>query len=178
MKHVLTLEAYMLQKDLGKLVKMTDVEKALRISLKHMLPTFDDKWIDSIEDQSVEDKGIKFEIKIGKEIVHAFLKKGRSIYNASDWEFYLGKKKIEASDLKKHFESTMMSELEKFLKYAFSYDFYAQYIDSGSQYKAAIANNDAIKSNFNKLSGSDKKKAIEALYAKFKKEDVDRVFKA
>lgn len=175
MKYVLTLEAYRKQSSLK--ISMEDVKSGLMTVVKQMLPTFDEKWVDSVEDQSVEDKGVKFELKIGKDTIHAFLRDTRSIYTDRDWEFYLNKKKIDSYDLRKHLEESLMSELERFLKYAFSYDFYAAYIDDGGQYRRAVANNQTIEDNFKKLSGSDKKKAIKELLKKFDKEDVYRVFK-
>ncbi len=93
------------------------------------------------------------------------------------WEFYLNKKKTSSTDLTKTLEETYMSEVEKFLKYAFSYDFYAQYIDDGRQYKNAADNNSRIEANFKALSSKDKKGAIEALESKFGKKDVEKVFK-
>jgi hypothetical protein len=84
------------------------------------------------------------------------------------WEFYLNKKKIESSDLKSRLEKENMSDLELFLKYAKSYDFYYQYIDDGGKYRAAQRNNSAIEDRFNKLSSSDKKKANKELVKHFK----------
>ena len=178
MKYVLTLEAYMLKTDLGKLVDMSKVETALRVILRRALPTNDDKWFDSFTDQTVDDKGIKYEIKIKKDLIHAFLKKGRSIYSPSDWEFYLNKKKISFEYLLDHLESTLMTDLDLFIKYGMSYDFYASYIDDGGQYNRAVTNNSAIEKRFGELSSSDKKKALNALYSKFDKKNVDSVFKA
>lgn len=176
MKHVMTFENYRLKSNTN--VSDEDLVKALRVVVGRMLPdTNFDNWVKSIEDQSVEDKGIKFELKIGKDIVHAFLKNGRSIYLNSDWEFYLNKKKIATYDLRNHLESTLMSGLEIFLKYAFSFDFYAGYIDDPTQHRRAEANNSAIKDMFNKLSTSDKKKAVKELSKRFNKNQVEGYFK-
>lgn len=175
MKYVLTLEAYRKKADLK--IPMSDVQNGLMVVLKHMMPTFDEKWIDSVEDQSVDDKGIKFEVKIGKDIIHAFLTKSLGIYTDRDWEFYLNKKKISGRDLKDHLESSLMSDLDMFMKYGMSYDFYADYIDNGTQYRNAKNNNASIEQRFKELSSSDQKKALKALYKKFSKDDVDRVFK-
>ena len=155
-----------------------DLVKALRVVVGRMLPNNNfDEWVKSIEDQSVEDKGIKYELKIGKDIVHAFLRNGRSIYLDTDWEFYLNKKKISAYDLREHLESTLMSEIEVFLKYAFSFDFYSGYIDDPRRYREVESNNAVIKDMFNKLSSGDKKKAVKELLKKFDKDQVEGYFK-
>lgn len=96
------------------------------------------------------------------------------------WEFYLNKKKISSNDLESKLEKENMSELDLFLKYAKSYDFYHQYIDDGGQYRAADQNNSSIIDRFKNLSSSDKKKANKELVKYFKgaykdKEIVDRV---
>ena len=73
-----------------------------------------------------------------------------------------------------------MSKLEQFLKYFKSYDFYAQYIDDGGQYKAAMNNNDWIKNAYSNLSSSEKKQAKKEILKHFKSKElrpeVDRVF--
>ena len=118
-------------------------------------------------------EGIKFEFKIGKDLVHMF-KVDRWI---GQWEYYLNKKKSDEYKIQKHFDETLMSPLESFLKYATGYDFYAAYIDDGRQYQNATANNKRIEDGFSKLSKSDQKKAVKELYKKFDKDDVDSVFK-
>ena len=154
-----------------------DLRQDALISVKRVLPTFDEKWIDSIEDVSVEDKGIKFEVKVGKNTVHMF----KTDSWRGQWEFYLNKKKIDSRELKRTLEKDNLSDLEIFLKYVESYDFYSQYIDSGAQWRAAEANNKAIEKRFDELSTSDKKKAKKEIYKRFKKHDlkdtIDRIFK-
>jgi len=178
MKTVMTFEKYTTYTDLGKGKWGTPeemLEDAKFVVLK-VLPTRDEKWIKNIEDQST-DKGIKFQVTLADgDVIHMYMvSKWRM--NADSWEFYFNKKKTNTSDLTKKLEDQYMSDLEKFLKYAFSYDFYAQYIDNGGQYKRATDNNSRIESNFKALSSKDKKGAIEALSAKFSKEDVEKVFK-
>ena len=152
-----------------------DLKADATLALKGVLPTFDEKWIDSVEDQSEDDKGIKFEFKIGKDLVHMF-----KVSNwRGQWEFYLNKKKMDANEIRKELEKKHMSDLDKFLKYASGYDFYAEYIDNGRQYNEALANNAEIKRMFDTLGSSDKKKAVKELLKKFNNDDrVKAVFQA
>jgi hypothetical protein len=143
------------------------------ISLKRMLPTFDEKWIDSVEDQSDDKKGIKFEFKVGKDLVHMFKVGGNRGY----WEYYLNKKKTGERKLQDHFDKTLMSPIDAFMKYASSYDFYSDYIDDGGQYQRAVANNKVVKDMFDKLSKSDQKEAIKILNKQFDKDLVKRHFR-
>ena len=96
------------------------------------------------------------------------------------WEYYYNKKKMSYYDLYKKLEDEHQSKLEQFLKYFKSYDFYAQYIDSGKQWKAATANNDRIADRYKALSKSEQKKAKKEILKHFKSKElrpnVDRVF--
>jgi len=178
MKTVMTFEKYTTYTELGKGKWGTPeemLEDAKSVVLR-VLPTREEKWIKDIEDQST-DKGIKFQVTLSNgDVIHMYMvSKWRM--NVDSWEFYFNKKKTNTSDLTKTLEDKYMSDLEKFLKYAFSYDFYAQYIDDGRQYQNATSNNSRIESNFKALSSKDKKLAIKALEAKFSKESVEKVFK-
>jgi hypothetical protein len=178
MKAIMTFEKYTTYAELskGKWGTPEELLQDAKFVMGKVLPTNDEKWIKNIEDQSTN-QGIKFQVTLdGGDVVHMYMvSKWRM--NMDSWEFYLNKKKIKVNDLRQALEDKHMSALEKFLKYAFSYDFYAQYIDNGAQYKRATANNDAIEKEFKALSSADKKKAIEALETKFGKEDVAKVFK-
>lgn len=177
MKYLMTFEKYQTysdyEKQRSKWASPEELKKDATASIKKLLPTFDEKWIDSTEEQSDDEKGIKFEFKIGKDLVHMFkVDRWRG-----QWEYYLNKKKSDEYKIQKHFDETLMSPLESFLKYATGYDFYAAYIDDGRQYQNATANNKRIEDRFSKLSKSDQKKAVKELYKKFNKDDVDSVFK-
>ena len=178
MKHILTLEKYTTYSELskGKWGTPEELLEDAKLVIKKLLPSNDEKWIKNIEDQSTE-QGIKFQVNLSEgDVIHMYMiSKWRM--TADSWEFYLNKKKIKAFDLVKTLEDKYMSDLEKFLKYAFSYDFYAQYIDNGSQYKRATDNNTSIEKDFAALSPKDKKAAIEALESKFGKKEVEKVFK-
>ncbi len=178
MKYILTLEKYQTYKDYegGSWGSPKDMEEDAKLTIKHTLPTWDDIWIESIEDQSVGDKGIKFEFKIGKDTVHA-LKNGKM---RGEWELYLNRKKITGNKLRDYFDSSLISPIERFLKYAGGYDFNAAYIDDGRQYRNAIGNNAAIEKEFNALSSSDKKTALKAIIKKNPKMklEIEKVFQA
>ena len=178
MKTVMTFEKYTTYTDLskGKWGTPEEMLEDVKSVVLRVLPTREEKWIKNIEDQST-DKGIKFQVTLSEgDIIHMYMT-SKWRMSVDSWEFYFNKKKTSATDLIKTLENTYMSDLEKFLKYAFSYDFYAQYIDNGGQYKRATDNNSRIESNFKALSSKDKKGAIEALEAKFSKENVEKVFK-
>lgn len=174
----MTFEKYTTYAELskGKWGTPEELLQDAKFIMGRILPTNDEKWIKNIEDQSTN-QGIKFQVTLdGGDVIHMYMiSKWRM--NMDSWEFYLNKKKINRIDLIQTLENKHMSALDKFLKYAFSYDFHSQYIDDGSKYKRATANNDAIEKEFKALSSSDKKKAIEALSSRFSKEDVAKVFK-
>lgn len=178
MKYIMTFENYQTYSDYemgrSKWGSPEELKDDAIISLKKMLPTSDEKWIDEVEDLSNEKKGIKFQVKIGKDLVHMFKVGSARGY----WEYYLNKKKTDERKLQDHFDKTLMSPLDAFMKYARGYDFYAGYIDDGGQYQRAIANNKAITDMFNNLSSSDKKKAVKMLNKEFDKDDVEKIFKA
>lgn len=177
-KALMTFEKYTTYSELskGKWGTPEELLQDAKFVVSRVLPTNDEKWIKDIQDQSTSD-GIKFQVTLSEgDVIHMFMT-AKWRMSIDSWEFYLNKKKIKSNDLIKSLEEKYMSELEKFLKYAFSYDFYAQYIDDGRKYKSATENNSMIETNFKALSSSDKRLAIEALEAKFGKEEVGKVFK-
>ena len=178
MKYVMTFEKYQTYDDYKKKRSLWGSPEELKadaiLTLKRLLPTFDEKWINSIEDVSVEDKGIKFEVKVGKNLIHMFKVGGWR----GQWEFYLNKKKITSSELETTLEKDNMSDLDRFMKKFGSFDFYADMIDNSGQWRDAKFNNSAVKKLFDELSASDKKKAIKLMYKKYDKEKVDSEFKA
>lgn len=178
MKYVMTFEKYQTygdyKKGRGSWGSPEDLEADVILTLKRLLPSFDDKWIDSVEDQSDDKKGIKFEIKVGKNLIHMF-KVGNW---RGQWEFYLNKKKVSEADVETALEKDNMSELDRFMKKVGGFDFYADKIDNGGQWRQAKFNNSAVKKVFDELSSSDKKKAIKLMYKKYKKELVDSEFNA
>jgi hypothetical protein len=134
--------------------------------MARLLPKED--MLKSIEDLST-DKGIKFEIKLSsKDTIHMYKVSGWRMQENEGWEYYYNKKKIIYRKLKNQLEKEILSDLDLFLKYFKSYDFYYQYIDDGGQYKAAQSNNNSIVDRFNNLSSSDKKKAKKELVKHFK----------
>lgn len=168
-------EKYLNYKDIKNTSPDDQAKDALNI-IKKILPTFDEKWIDNIEDQS-SDKGIKFQVELsGGDTIHMY-KTSKWISNESSWDFFINKKKIKPSDLRNSLELKYLSDLDAFLKYAFSYNFESEYINNGKQHKAAVDNNTKILQSFNDLNSSDKKEAIKQLKSKFDANDVDSLFK-
>ncbi len=179
MKYILTLERYRSYKDFNrKWGSPVEMREDLDYCLSKLLPK--EGMIKSIEDQSTE-KGIKFFIELkSKDYLHAYKISDFRYQPEQGWEWYLNKKKRRYNDLKNQLEEDFMSKLEQFLKYFKSYDFYAQYIDDGGQYKAAMNNNDWIKNAYSNLSSSEKKQAKKEILKHFKSKElrpeVDRVF--
>ena len=161
MKYLMTFESYQKYSDYksGRWGSPADLEEDAIISVKHLLPTFDDKWIDKIEDQSVEDKGIKFEITVGRDKIQMI--KTNSF--RGQWEYYLNGKKKDSNEIKDYLESKYLSDIDKFVKYAKGYDYTAAYIDDGASYKKAQEGNQFILNLFDNLKPNDKKKALKTL---------------
>ena len=92
----------------------------------------------------------------------------------------INKKKMRYQELKNKLEEDFMSKLESFLKYFKSYDFYAQYIDDGRQWKRATQNNKWIEDSYKNLSNNEKKQAKKEIVKHFKskelKPQLDQVF--
>lgn len=176
MKYVKTFESYQKYADFKSMSWGTSAELKddAVLSIKRALPTFDDKWIDSIEDLSQDDKGIKFEVKVGKDTIHMY----KIDRFRGNWEYYLNKKKMTRDNLRAELERKHLSKLDTFLKYASGFDFYAEYIDNGRQYQNALANNNEIIALYKELGASDQKKAKQELYKKFSKskDKVDQTF--
>ena len=182
MKYILTLEKYRAYKDFenmrGKWGSPVDMRDDVEFCLGRLLPK--DNLIKNIEDQS-SDKGIKFFVQLkGGDHLHMYKVSDWQRSPEDGWEYYFNKKKMSYYDLYKMLEDEYQSKLEQFLKYFKSYDFYAQYIDDGRQWKAATANNDRLADRYKALSKSEQKKAKKEILKHFKSKelrpDVDRVF--
>lgn len=174
MKYIKTFESYQRYKDFknpNKWGTPEDLKRDAEIALSKILG---DSKIKSIEDQSDDEKGIKFEIKVGNDTIHMF----KPNQWRGQWEYYLNKKKTSDKDLTSHFESKMKPE-DLFLKYAKSYDYYSGYIDDLRQMRSADAYNDKVIKLFNQLSTSQKKSAIKKLIKENpkSKDNIEKVFK-
>ena len=175
----MTFEAYQKYSDYEKSRSRWGSPENLKedaiLFLQRILP-IDKKEIEKkIEDQSVEDKGIKFQFKDGSDVIHLF-KVGNW---RGQWEIYLNKKRADEAEVRAHMNAKYFTPLEIFVKQAMGYDYNASRIDSMKILKAAEANNKSIEKSFEKLSSSDKKKAIAQLIKMgAKEENVKRVFKA
>lgn len=134
-----------------------------------------DKFDTELKDVSVDNKGIKFELRIGKDLIHLF-KVGPM---RGGWEIYLNKKKSNGDEVRRYLDDTYSTPFDKFMKYAMSYDFNADRIDDRKRYKNAKANNEAIEKLFDNLNSSEKRKAIKKLIQMGMKEsELNKVFQA
>lgn len=169
-KIVMTFEAYQTYNDYGKnAIQMpNELEKDVTLRVKHLTPTFDDKWISSIEDSSDEKKGIKFEIKISTgDILHAF-KIGKFLGN---WEWYLNKKKKSENEIKQYFMETAISPLERWTLNFKGFDSTYHFADDSRSYNSGLAHERKIISIYDSLTSSDKRKAYK-IYTESGRSDI------
>jgi len=139
-----------------------ELEKDALITAKHIIPGDWDKVekdIKSIENQSDDNKGIKFEFKLKSgDILHLF-KVGRF---RGSWEIYVNKKKMKdkydayAELLKK------LPKLEAYLISMKGFDSTYMYADDGRAYRSGSAHEKALRQLYSSLSPGDKKKAHKA----------------
>lgn len=158
---VMTFEAYQTYNDYLKDAERfrqtpESLEYNVKLILKRLMPTLDDKWISSVEDVSDEKKGIKFEIRMSTgDVIHAF-KVGSEL---GKWEFYLNKKKTDESSLKKYFLENAISPLERWeLKFK-NFDHNWAFADDMRAYRAGQNSEKEIMAIYDTLSTSDKRKA-------------------
>ena len=156
----MTFEAYKTYNDYVKngksLATPETMLKDVTVSVKHLTPTFDDKWIKEIQDQSDEKKGIKFQITlINGDIIHAF--KIGQYFN--EWEWYLNKKKKSGKEIKEYLSSNLLSPYERWEMNYNSFDHYYMYSDDHRAYKRGSEHRNQITKLYSELSSNDKKKA-------------------
>lgn len=158
-KHILT-EKYQTYADYekqgSKWGSPEEVKEDAVLSLKRLLPTFDEQWIASIDDVSVPAKGIMFKIELSDGTLIHMVKIDRW---RGQWQYYLNKKQITDRDLQKELDKQFLSPVDKFIKYVKWYDFYADYIDDGGQHRGVKKSNENIENMFNELSPKDKREA-------------------
>jgi hypothetical protein len=115
-----------------------------------------DKEIVSVEDQSDDTKGIKFEIVLkSKDVIHAF----KISAAPGHWEWHLNKKKMTVSQIIETLEDKMYTPFEKWLRHYEMRDPYYQMADDHRSYKSGQAQEEHVRKLYDKLSASDKKKA-------------------
>jgi len=182
MKYILTLEKYQSYKDYeqsrSKWGTPADIEHEVKTIISHILTDNISSQVTNLEfDDLSSDKGIKWQITIkgqGADVIH--------MYKVDNWrgqyEWYLNKKKTNRDEIESYFQKKYMDNLDIFLQNAKSYDYYADYIDNGREFKRVTINNAEIEKMFTQLSQSDKKAAVkELLKSGVEKQFVDRVFK-
>ena len=158
-KIVMTFEAYQTYSDYkgkGITPSSEDLLKDVTVSVKHLLPTFDEKWIKSVEEQSDEKKGIKFQITLSNgDLIHAF-KIGRYW---GQWEWYLNKKKKNDREIREYLTSKLLSPYDRWELNFNGFDQYYMYADDNRAYNSGAAHEKTIMKLYSELSSSDKKKA-------------------
>lgn len=157
-KYVMTFEAYQTYSKYGNASWATPSEMLndATITVMHALPTFDKKWLANADEQSDDNKGIKFEFNLMTgDTIHA-IKVGAV---RGQWELYLNKKKMKSEDIKKILIDKTMTDLEQWEAAWRAHDQYYNYSDSNDVYKSGSAAEKSIIVLYNKLSSSDKKKA-------------------
>ena len=140
--------------------------------VKKLMPTFCDSWINQVEEQSDELKGIKFEFIVKSETIQV-IKLGGFL---GDWDLFLNKKRISKTDLTNFLEKKYMTPLEIFCKYAMAYNFYLNMVECKTQYNEVKARNKNIENIFIGLNNQDKAKAIDFMNDVFGVKKTEKVF--
>jgi hypothetical protein len=140
--------------------------------VKKLMPTFCNSWINQVEEQSDELKGIKFEFIVKSETIQV-IKLGGFL---GDWDLFLNKKRISKTDLTNFLEKKYMTPLEIFCKYAMAYNFYLNMVECKTQYNEVKARNKNIENIFIGLNNQDKAKAIDFMNDVFGVKKTEKVF--
>jgi len=140
--------------------------------VKKLMPTFCDSWINQVEEQSDDLKGIKFQFNVKSETIHV-IKLGGFL---GDWDLFLNKKRINKSDLQNYLEKKYMTGLEIFCKYVMGYNFHINMLEYKGDYAKASERNKNIESIFAGLNDKDKAKAIDFMNSVFGEKLTKTVF--
>jgi hypothetical protein len=140
--------------------------------VKKLMPTFCNSWIDQVEEQSDELKGIKFEFIVKSETIQV-IKLGGFL---GDWDLFLNKKRISKTDLTNFLEKKYMTGLEIFCKYVMGYNFHLNMLEYNGDYVKVSEKNKNIESIFAGLNDQDKAKAIDFMNSVFGEKLTKRVF--
>jgi hypothetical protein len=123
--------------------------------VKKLMPTFCNSWINQVEEQSDELKGIKFEFIVKSETIQV-IKLGGFL---GDWDLFLNKKRISKTDLTNFLEKKYMTGLEIFCKYVMGYNFHLNMLEYSGDYVKVSEKNKNIESIFAGLNDQDKAKS-------------------
>jgi hypothetical protein len=140
--------------------------------VKKLMPTFCNSWINQVEEQSDELKGIKFEFIVKSETIQV-IKLGGFL---GDWDLFLNKKRISKTDLTNFLEKKYMTGLEIFCKYVMGYNFHLNMLEYNGDYVKVSEKNKNIESIFAGLNDQDKAKAIDFMNSVFGEKLTKRVF--
>lgn len=165
MKNLQTFEEFLLEyqkySDYGKGSWATP--DALKIdvilAVRRLIPVEWDKSekeIKSVEDISVDDKGIKFDITLKSgDVISAF----KIQHYKGSWEWYLNKKKMSNGEIYQTLEDKIYSAFDKWKRNYDMTDNTSMYSDDPSVRKRSGSHDDYVSDLYKKLSSSDKKKA-------------------
>jgi hypothetical protein len=167
---LMTFEAYQTYNDYNKSGKAfgspEDLKADVLISVKHLIPVKFDKaegFIKSIEDQSQDKKGIKFEIKLTTgDIIHAY-KIGSF---RGSWEWYLNKKKLTKDQIVAILLDKMYTPYEIWQMNFDGFDKYHMFSDDNRAYSAGKSQEKEIERMYNGLSNNEKTKAYKYYVSK------------
>lgn len=167
---LMAFEAYQTYDDYNKGKKLfgspEDLQADVLLSVKHLIPVKFDKaegFIKSIEDQSQDKKGIKFEIKLTTgDVIHAY-KIGSF---RGSWEWYLNKKKLTKDQIVAIMLDKMYTPYEIWQMNFDSFDKYHMYSDDNRAYNAGKSHERDIARMYDGLSNNEKTKAYKYYVSK------------
>lgn len=136
-----------------------DLMEDVIISTKHLIPTdfrLAENEILNVSDQSDEEKGIKFEIKLKSgDVLHAYkISKCRM-----QWEWFLNKNKCDQDVIKEKLEEKIYQPFERWKYYYDTQDKTYLYSDDYRAYINGLNHQKKVIYLYNSLSTLDKNKA-------------------
>lgn len=169
MKHIYSFESFLNEGiyqtyadyEKSKSVRMTpdDIKNDVIVSVKRLIPVHwkeSDRYIKSVNDQSDQDKGIKFEIVLSTgDTIHGY-KVGPL---RSRWEWFLNKKKKSNDEIYSELEAKIYSPFDRWKRQYDMLDKTYMYADDNRAYKLGGEHAKLVKNLYDKLSTVDKNKA-------------------
>jgi hypothetical protein len=149
-----------IQQDLNLVISRLIAYGGIENHIKHI----------SYDDQS-SDKGIKWEITLdgkGSDVIHAY----KTSTFRGQYELYLNKKKSNEYEIQQYLLNKYLSDLDRYIAGAKSFDSTYMYSDDNRAYQSGSAHAAELRSLYSKLSSSDKKKAHQA-FIDYTKKNVD-----
>lgn len=157
MKYILTLEKYITYKDYdnSKWGTPEEIKEDVERFVRGLLNPIEDKIKDVQYQDLSSDKGIKWEIKVNKDVLHLY----KTTTYRGQYEIYLNKKKSTEYDIQQYLLNKYLSDLERYVSSMSSYDISYERSDDSRAYNAGSNHRNKLISMYAGLSNSDKKKA-------------------